>query len=205
MSDVPSTITDEILNNIPWLKVVTGGLAAYQKRRAVRARDILLSELRSAQISNVEAMNRDETIAIIYRYGIAVRDGARDENLLILAKLMKGQYEAGNFDDDLYDRFARAFSDLSRDELKLGAEFLKLMNFDSGPHENQDSLVKIWMRLSENCIPKIFTDSRHLGATAGAMHSKGLLEIISGYGGMFYIPTPLLWEARKLMRAALDP
>ena len=63
----------------------TNVFRAFMRRRTDEGCDILLGALRAGEIDSLHAANEDEVIAIMYRYLLAVRDGAARRNLRLLA------------------------------------------------------------------------------------------------------------------------
>jgi hypothetical protein len=97
--------------------IAGAAIARYFRRRAEQARDILLEELRHANISDAQATSQDDAIAVIVRYQRAAREGTARLNLRLLAMAIVGKFQAGRLVADEFLQYAEALGSLSRDEI----------------------------------------------------------------------------------------
>jgi hypothetical protein len=85
--------------------IAQGAVAAYLRRRAKDAQDILLEELRHARIDSLDFAGQDELGGTLFRYFNAIRDNAARVNLRLMAKVMAGQAQLGRIFTDEFSRY----------------------------------------------------------------------------------------------------
>jgi hypothetical protein len=105
------------LIGVPGGSIVEVAISRYFRRRYEITRDILLEELREANISEAQAASEDDAIGVIVRYLRAARDGTARLNLRLLAKAIAGKLRSGGLVADEFLQYAEALSSLSRDEI----------------------------------------------------------------------------------------
>jgi hypothetical protein len=91
-------------------------IARYLRRRTEQARDILLAELRRANIGDAQAASEDDAIAVIIRYFRAAREGAARLKLRLLASAIAGKLQSGHLVADEFLQYADALGSLTHDE-----------------------------------------------------------------------------------------
>lgn len=106
--------------------IAQGAVAAYLRRRAQDARDILLEEFRQARIDRLDVASEDELGGVLFRYFSAIRDNAARLNLRLMAKVMVGQGQRGQLYADPFHRYATTLANLSREEVIVLSTFLRL-------------------------------------------------------------------------------
>ena len=89
-----------------------------QRRRAERARDILLDELRRGE-RVLSASEVDETVAVLLRYGRAAQEGAPRLNLRLMAKVIASQAQNSTLYADEFLHHAEMLAGLRREEIVL--------------------------------------------------------------------------------------
>ena len=105
-------VSTNVFSDILGLFGVPTGTAAmlfreFMGRRADEARDILVQELRRGNVDTLEVASEDEAFSIIYRYSLAMRDGAARRNLRLLARVMVGLAQRDQlFSDEFNADFA---------------------------------------------------------------------------------------------------
>ncbi len=87
------------------------------RRRAEMARDILIDEIRHANITDAHAAFEDDAIGIIVRYLRAANEGCARLNLRLLAKAIASKLRSGQLVADEFLKCAEALAPLSRDEI----------------------------------------------------------------------------------------
>jgi hypothetical protein len=165
------------------------GLAVgrYFRRRAEAARDILLDELRQANISEAQAASEDDAIAVIVRYLRAAREGAARLNLRLLAKAIAGKLRSGSLVADEFLQYAEALGSLSRDEIlvigtiyKMWAAHQALAATD--PAEASKRYGDPWgLALQE--LMRLGMKEELISAVASRAQRSGLIYSMSGVGG----------------------
>jgi hypothetical protein len=126
-----------------------GGLAVmrYFRRRSEQAREILLEELRHANITNIETASEDDAVAVIVRYLRAAREGAARLNLRLLAKAIAGKLQIGWLVADEFLDHAEALASLSRDEVIIVGTIFRMwtqQQQELGMNPNAVHLVDPW-------------------------------------------------------------
>ena len=89
-----------------------------QRRRAERARDILLDELSRGE-KTVSVPEVEEAAAVLLRYGRAAQEGAARLNLRLMAKVIAGQVHQQALYADEFLRHADIIAGLRREEVTL--------------------------------------------------------------------------------------
>jgi hypothetical protein len=92
------------------------------EKRAAAAREILQEELSRADISPIEAMDRDEAAAMVFGYAEAARQGAGRRNLRMLAQILAGAIAAPPVYASEFLRWSRILADLTTEEIIVLAE-----------------------------------------------------------------------------------
>jgi hypothetical protein len=92
-------------------------LSEYLHRRAAKALDILIEELRRAEATQAQVASQDAAIAVIWRFLRASIEGTARLNLRLLAKAIAGKLRAGSLVADEFLQYAEAIASLSRDEI----------------------------------------------------------------------------------------
>lgn len=123
-----------------------------------------------------------------------------------MAKLIRGQIEGGGLYASDFLRFCPIIASLSREEVIFVAtlyrhtvEFKPIGTSDVPPHGTDE-------KMQEALIPSIYPGKVELDGAATALLRTGLLVLYSGYGGLVFRPTPLLFQIAKMadFEAALD-
>lgn len=177
--------------------IAQGAVAAYLRRRAQDARDILLEEFRQARIDRLDVASEDELGGVLFRYFSAIRDNAARLNLRLMAKVMVGQGQRGQFYADPFHRYATALASLSRDEVIVLSTFLRLWlpEIKKGGKLEKD----LHRELEAALVPAALPTVRHVKAALTSGSRSGLLYRLEGAIGHFgYYPSPLLEEVGQL-------
>jgi hypothetical protein len=120
-------------------------IGRYFRRRVEQARDILIEELRHANISDVQAASEDDAIAVIVRYLRAAREGAARLNLLLLARAIVGQLQSGTLVADEFLQYAEALASLSREEIVVIGTMYKLWStHEASASANPRAAASLW-------------------------------------------------------------
>lgn len=80
---------------IPRTGTAKAALDSYQEKRRLEARKILLKEIKEGDVPLYELAQKDEFIAILYRYSVAVWQGKAAHNLRLLARVIGNQVSTG--------------------------------------------------------------------------------------------------------------
>jgi hypothetical protein len=127
MSTLPEIIGAFISDAVTVASTATGSpvpgalvgsmLSEYLHRRAAKARDILIEELRRAEATEAQVASQDAAIAVIWRFLRASIEGTTRLNLRLLAKAIAGKLQSGRLVADEFLQYSEALGSLSRDEI----------------------------------------------------------------------------------------
>lgn len=181
---------------------LNAALSALMRQRAERARQILLEELRSGEIS-LPHDQIEEGVAITYRYLQAAQQGAARLNLRLLAQVIAGRAVKSALYADEFLHYADMISSLRREEVFLLAELHRAWNSgDVKEAEEGEQCAFAFSTVAARLIPQIFSTWNEMQATAGALVRTGLLQVMPAIGMSTYAPTALLDKLVSL--ASLD-
>ena len=96
---------------------------AYFERKMKEARDELIDAIQDGKVDPEDAANKDQTIAVIYRYFVAARDGTARRNLGLMAKAAVGLLKEDRLSVDEFDRFAPILSELTERQMIVAVPF----------------------------------------------------------------------------------
>lgn len=147
-------VTDAFgLASVPGGSVAGCLVRQFFRRRAETARDLLLEELRRANIGEVQVASEDDAIAVIIRYLRAATEGSARLNLRLLAKVIAGKLRSGTLVADEFLQYAEALAPLSRDEIMVVGTLYKQSYAPSLPNDvraSADAWVRAIRELSEH-------------------------------------------------------
>lgn len=176
----------------------TGFAAAAQgllRRRAERARDILIEEIRQGKRS-LSGLEVDEATAVLLRYSRAAHEGAARLNLRLMAKVIAGQAECGCLYADDFLRYADLLVGLRREEIiLLGAMHRHWHAAEAQSPEHGRRQQATRDRARSELVPVPFQDDDDFYAAAEAVTRTGLLRTAEAIDDHILIqPTRLLDE-----------
>ncbi len=175
--------------------VVTTGvdrkITEWFERRGEEARNILLEELGQGNI-NPEAVREDAQFEIIFRYNKALRDGASKKNLAIMAKIIRGTFEAG--DDIAGDRckyLMDIVAELSESEMELLISLYKV---------SLEEVRYLYSDMIHDYVPNKYNNRDALLAAEGRLLRTGLILFEVRVSGVSYKTSPLMDELMTLVK-----
>ncbi len=199
-SDAISLVADAAHITIPGAAVAGGAVTRFLRRRTEAARDILLDELRRANITDVEAASEDDAVGVVYRYLRAAQEGAARLNLRLLAKVIVGQFEAGRLMADEFLQYAESLAALSRDEIiVIGTMYRAMVEQLAQMRENPATFpngIDPWAATKRALAEKGWEEDRVAAAGTRSQRS-GLVVGHAAYGGMIFSASPMLTELGK--------
>jgi hypothetical protein len=179
-------------------------IARYLRRRTEQARDILLAELRRANISDAQAASEDDAIAVIIRYFRAAREGAARLNLRLLASAIAGKLQSRRLVADEFLQYAEALGSLTREEvIVLGTMYRYWTAQQScaaaGAHKTEDRHSDPWEQTLRELI-ELAMNEELISTVASRAQRSGLLYPMYGrvgyvaarYGNLSFRVSPLL-------------
>lgn len=169
-------------------------------KRAREGREVLLNELRRAGISELKAASQDESISIIYRYGLAIRDGAARANLILLAKAISGLSRRDRLYADEFSRFAEILSRLNRDEILILGTLHRYRKIEEKKQGKGVSTHQWWPKAIKELVPASFPSEEYIVALCCSALRTGLLTMpndIDSTGE--YATSPIMDEIAELI------
>jgi hypothetical protein len=178
----------------------TAALKAFINRRAKEAGQILLEEVRKANIDAARAASEDDVIGVVFRFERAVREGTARLNIRLMAKAMAGRLKYNRLVADEFLLFADALAALSRDEIIVIAEMLiayrAVQEKPPGPTAGDGIAAVPWHRAKLALENQGWTKDRITTAATRSQRS-GFLIAQSAYGGLIFAVSDMLVELGK--------
>lgn len=165
-------------------------LAGYARRRAKEAEDILLSEIRQG-VDPLVAANEDEAIAVIYRYMLAVKNGAAHRNMRLLARAIAGLARRDKLFSDEFGKYAHCLENLTRDQILV----LGRLHYYKQRLRDGASSQEVWQPLIKELVPDQFETVEHLmTACVSALPSGLVLNPLDFDSTGYFTTSPLMDE-----------
>lgn len=177
---------------------VSGGLLnQLLRKRAERAREVLITELRHGRATLFD-VDPEEAVSVVYRYFRAATEGAARLNLGLLGSCIANGTGRDSLRADEFLRWADALASLSREEIHLLA-CLRAVG-DWSRQEATDWSPNSWMDRVANRMTAHFGYS-HMETLAAfaALTRTGCVAFGPPRGGMTYTNTPVFHELMRLV------
>lgn len=181
MAYVPSLIgaaVNDVLSlfQIPGANLIAeaarSAVASYLCKRATEAREVLLEEFATANISSIELASEDELGGILFRYFNAIRDNTARLNFRLMAKVMVGLAQRDRLFADEFVQYANLIASLSREEV-LVITTLHLTRLASGDDPRRADIH--WQTAVADMVPKWFPSELYARAVATRAMRSGLM------------------------------
>ena len=147
----------------------------YLNKRAEVGRDILFDQIGKGEISKIYAASEDESIAIIYRYGLAIREGAARRNLKLLALVIVGLARRDCLYADEFNKYAEMLARLSRDEILVIGTLHRHRTKAERNRGRSISTHEWWPKAVEELVPLQFSSEEHVVAICCSAMRSGLV------------------------------
>ena len=144
-------------------------------RRIQEKRKILLEELSSADASMLYAITEDELLACIYQFDIAAMKGAAVYKLKLMARVLRGQVEAGPLVADEFFSNSEMIASLRQEEIKLVATLHRVWNENSGVADFSERMTQTMISVYGELVPKVFASIDAMNSVAVAVQRTGLI------------------------------
>lgn len=187
--------------------VIPEAMKAYFEDRKRRAFEIVVEELRLADVSPDEAANRSDVAAMLVKFYQAMSQGAAFKNLRLIAKILSHKAASPDERTDDFIMWADSIGGLLHEEAVLLAALhrhyeearVTKNNVANKVHNQAMSTLQ-----GELVGPrKTFETRDAFEATGTALARTGFVILVSGWGGMMsFSPSPRL--ARLAELASLD-
>jgi hypothetical protein len=191
---IPSSTVSQVFRN--WLN-----------RKAAEARDILLEELAADRTSDLNVASEDDLIGVVYRYGLAVRDGTARVNLRLLAKTITGLGRRDRIFADEFNKYAEILARLSRDEILVIGTLHRYRKAEERRQGPNVSTHQFWTKFIKEIVPSQFPSDEHVIAVCCAALKSGLVITPRDFDSTGEFSTsPIMDEVAELadFKAALD-
>ena len=167
-----------------------------QRRRAERARDILLDELDRGE-KTLSVPDVEEVAAVLLRYSRAAHEGAARLNLRLMVNVIAGQAKTHCLYADQFLRYADLIAELRREEVILLGTVHRhwhAVDVEILDHGRRQQATRD--RARSELVPTPFRDDDDFYASAEAVTRTALLRTADGVEDdyMLFQPTRLLDE-----------
>lgn len=165
---------------------------AYFEGKMKEARDELVAAIQDGKVGPGDAANKDQTIAVIYRYFVAARDGTARRNLRLMAKAVVGLLKEDRLSVDEFTRFAPILSELTERQMIVAVPFCQ--SFDElMAHENDQAKASMnaFTQIIKELVPEKLPDEQEVKAVLWEITGRGLVTA-EFLGGTNFTPTRLL-------------
>jgi hypothetical protein len=188
------------------ISIVLGKLAVRGMEAAVRrfydqlkadAEQELAESLRNANVSLEEAIEQNETIAMLHRWDRAWREGASRSKLRLLSRLLASEIGRGPEGADEFQQFAEIVLSLSRDELVFLAVLYEKETQAALKEPNTEKAFKIATRaFHEELVGpgKLLAHQDDFEAMGVALGRTGLVIPVRHVGGGNYFAMTMRLE-----------
>ncbi|TLX11758.1 hypothetical protein [Rhizobium sp. MHM7A] len=180
-------------NNLPMDATVSGAgviaLKALLQKRAQKARDILLEEIRLGN-RPITFKSADEAAAITYRYMRAGEEGAARTNLRLLARVIVGSAEGPGLYADDFLRWADVLAGLRREEVIVLGVMQRLNDQPPNPEHAENRAFLSWRECRTILSADYGMEPQVSVAYANALLRTGLVQLVSGSMETPMVPHP---------------
>lgn len=182
---------------------------AYFGRKMAEARDELLEAMKRGEIDALEAKNQDESIAVIYRYFVAARDGSARKNLRLMARCICNLQTRDLLTADEFNRYAELLSRMTREQVLIAGRaaralsevkqaMLKMAQEPAEAEKGEKELPNLaWKAVQDACRGLGFSNDE-LQSIFAELGGLGLMIVMSAWGSTAYIPSPKLEKVAEL-------
>lgn len=174
-------------------------LGKFIEKRMEQAFKILLEELKKGKIDENTAASEDEKISIIYRYGLAAKEGAARKNLRLLAQVICGLARNNRLYTDEFHKYANVLSLLTKDQIYIIGKYASYMETYAVEDEEYRKIrAAAWKAFVSEIIPAEYPTEQHVLYIMNQLAGLGLIIQDTVIGGIVYNLSPLFNEIRSL-------
>ncbi|WP_148294402.1 hypothetical protein [Azospirillum sp. B506] len=175
----------------------SGAIQALRRKRLEEARDILIEDVKIGNKDLNDAAQIEDVIACMLRYGRAAQEGAARLNLRLLALTINGMYSRSRLISDEFMYFSDTLSSLRREEAIILGVFQRHVFKLQDPANRREEGFEIQKEVIGEIVPAYIGTVEEFYAYCGSILRTGFLELVNGFGGSFYITTPILDRLSK--------
>ncbi len=174
-------------------------LHEHLNNRAREAQDVLLDQLRRGEGPPVQAASADDGIRVIYRYQLAVQEGAARRNLKLLARVIVGLGRHDRLFADEFNKYAEALSRLTRDEILVIGGLHKRRKAEELKQGKGTSTHQWWDKAVSDLVPSSFETEEHVVAVCCSAMRTGLVITPRDFDSTGeYATSPIMDEVEEL-------
>lgn len=170
----------------------------FLRKRTTEATSILIEEMRIANIDPGEAAERDDVIAMMVSFYLAMAEGAAFKNLRLIAKILAGKAADPSARTDDFIMWKEAIASLTREEAILLAtlhkhwEMAKAYGAAQGQTDSEGELhnaVLPNVRAELTGPEKLFAEPAEFTHAATWISRTGFVSVMPVWGGVSVVPT----------------
>lgn len=177
---------------VPGASTAGGIFQSLQRKRAETAREIFLAQLQEGHRFLEEADEFEEYVSVVHRYFRAAQEGAAKRNLRLMAAVANGLICRRPTYADEFLRYADTLSTMTRGELILVSTMHRLWSEHLQTFAPDAELGQFREKVTAALVPEVFVGKEELDAVSWATTRTGLVLVLSGWGGVFFLPSPQL-------------
>jgi hypothetical protein len=183
---------------------MAGFVGTILQDRIDREFKLLIERLASAEITVLDAAAQNNFVSMLVRFQRAICEGAAEQNLQLMAQVMKHQLEGGRLHVDEFKHHADVLASLKRDEIIILATVLRVERTLRAANvplwEGEVPAHKIWEQVDAALIaPHLFQSKSELRGIAWGLFRTGMFKIGNTIDeDLEPKPAPLLMEIAKL-------
>ena len=144
----------------------------------------LAGKLRVGALGEIHAASNDESISIIYRYALAVRDGAANRDLRLLAKSMVGLAQRDRLFSDEFNKYVEVLGRLSRDQIFVLGKCYSIHQIKAKETTDRyQASANSFDAPINSTIPSVFETEQHIEVILARCAALGLMLPNLAIGG----------------------
>lgn len=168
-------------------------------QKTQEAVEIALQELSRGNLEFGEE-DAQPFVAVLLRYSKAASEGAARRNLRLLMQIVVGLKRNKALREDAFRRWAGIVEHMTRDELMLVGQAIRLQAEIARGASTEESSFWIMLR---DLMSRSGYEGDELSATAEAVSRSGVFVPVLTAGGLTYRPSPRLAELSSLVDAEI--
>lgn len=184
--------------------VIPEALRGFLERRRRAATELLIEELRIAEVDPETAASRDDVLAMFVKFYQAMSQGAAFRNLRVIAKVLAGKAANAATTTDDFIMWADSIGGMLHEEVVFLATLIKhyerqaqLAKKDEAPNINEA------MKNARNelrGVGKLFPDTPTYDGVGSALLRTGFVIPVSAWGGVTFAPSPRALKLAQMVR-----
>ena len=195
-----------IMGGLP-TSILNQKMREWYEYRLLKGREILLDQLKHAEVTNFDAISQDDLFWVIYEYMKAAEGCTATKNLEILARLITDLSHKGKLNGQAFKEYKNKFIDLTFDQVRVLGVYAKhwrtvaetSLDTQWSPKWQMDT-NKLARDLAMTEVSEKFgIDELKFKVTVSELTKNGFFLYQSGYGYSDFEATPVLYEFFELL------